>query len=134
MIHVETTVNADAQKVWNYFTDPAHIINWYFASDDWHAPKAENDLQVHGKFKTNMAAKDGSFAFDFEGSYTKVEPITGIEYKIIDGRKVIITFSVSGDEVTVKESFEAENQNSEELQQQGWQAILNNFKKYVEAN
>jgi uncharacterized protein YndB with AHSA1/START domain len=133
-IHVEIMVKASQEKVWKYWNEPIHITKWCQASDDWHAPHAENDLKVNGKFKTSMAAKDGSMSFDFWGIYTVVEPYETIEYTLGDGRKVMITFSDNGKETKIRETFEAENENSIELQKNGWQAILDNFKKYTEAN
>ena len=133
-IMVETTIKAPIEKVWKYWTEPKHITQWYNASDDWHAPNAENDLRMGGKFKTAMAAKDGSAAFDFEGVYTNIREHALIEYTIGDGRKVKIAFSSQGDKTEVIETFETENINSEEMQRSGWQAILDNFKKYTEAN
>jgi uncharacterized protein YndB with AHSA1/START domain len=132
-ITVQTTVKAPIDRIWNYWTEPGHITHWCYASDDWHAPYAENDLKVNGKFKTRMAAKDGTAGFDFEGIYTKVLRNKTIEYTIPDGRKVVITFSDLGNETKVVESFDAENENSLELQKGGWQSILNNFKKYSES-
>jgi uncharacterized protein YndB with AHSA1/START domain len=132
-ITVETAVKAPIEKVWSYWTEPKDITQWYNASDDWHAPYAENDLQVNGKFKTTMAAKDGSAGFDFEGVYTKIVRHKSIEYTIPDGRKVIISFSNLGTVTKVVESFEAETVNSFEMQKGGWQNILNNFKKYSES-
>ena len=133
-ITVEATVNAPIEKVWKFWNEPKHIMGWAFASDDWHAPKAENDLRADGKFSTTMAAKDGSFSFDFGGVYTKVENHKAIEYTIGDGRKVKISFTSEGNQTRVIETFDPENQNPEEMQSGGWQAILNNFKKYTEAN
>jgi len=133
IITVEVLVAAPVVKVWEYWTDPAHIIQWNNASDDWHTPRATNDLHVGGKFNYRMEAKDGSFGFDFEGTYTVVDLYQKIEYNIIDGREVKINFMQEGDLCKVVESFEAENQNSIELQRGGWQAIINNFKKHVEA-
>jgi uncharacterized protein YndB with AHSA1/START domain len=133
-ITVEATVNAPVEKVWKFWNEPAHITKWAFASDEWHAPYAENDLKVDGKFKTTMAAKDGSFSFDFGGVYTNVQPLKEIEYTIEDGRKVKITFTASGKETKVTETFEAEGMNSVDMQRAGWQAILDNFKKYTESN
>jgi len=130
---VETIVNASPEKVWSTWTDPKHITQWCSASDDWHAPHAENDLKVGGKFKTTMAARDGSISFDFEGTYTNVQPGSVIGYTMEDGRKVEITFSEEIGNTKVVETFEAETTNSLEQQQQGWQAILDNFKKYTEA-
>lgn len=133
-ITIQTTVNAPVEKVWKYWNQPEHITKWAFASDDWHAPKAENDLRVDGTFSTTMAAKDGSFSFDFGGVYTKVENHKIIEYTIGDGRKVKVEFVAEGNQTKVVETFELESQNPEEMQRGGWQAILDNFKKYTEAN
>lgn len=131
-IIIETSIKASMEKVWAMFTKPEHIMSWYNASDDWYAPAAENDLKTGGKFKTTMAAKDGSFSFDFEGTYTKVKEFENIDFKIIDGRVVKIQFKEQGDEIRITESFEPEDQNARDVQKKGWQAILNNFKKYVE--
>ena len=133
-ITVEALVKAPIEKVWSNWTEPKHITKWNQASDDWHSPHAENDLRTGGKFKTTMAAKDGSMSFDFEGVYTNVQLHKVIEYTLLDGRKVKITFSGTGKETNVTETFEAEDENSVELQRGGWQAILDNFKKYTEAN
>ena len=133
-ITVEATIKAPIEKVWKYWTEPNHIMRWYNASDDWHAPYAENDLRVNGKFKTTMAAKDGSAGFDFEGVYTNVQLYKAIDYTIADGRKVTITFSTQGDQTKVVETFEPETINPTEMQRGGWQAIVDNFKKYTEAN
>ena len=132
-ITVEITVKAPLERIWSYWTEPGHITKWYYASDDWHAPYAENDLKVKGRFKTKMAAKDGSAGFDFEGVYSKVLKHKSIEYTIPDGRKVIISFSKLGNNTRIVELFEAEKVNSNELQKEGWQAILNNFKRYSES-
>jgi uncharacterized protein YndB with AHSA1/START domain len=133
-ITVEATINAPVEKVWKYWTSPDHITKWCQASDDWHAPYADNDLRVDGQFKTTMAAKDGSFSFDFGGIYTKVQPHREIAYVIADGRKVEITFSGNDKTTKVTETFEAESENPVEMQRGGWQAILDNFKKYTETN
>lgn len=133
-ITVETTVNAPAAKVWRYWNEPEHITNWAFASDDWHAPYAENDARVGSTFKTTMAAKDGSMQFDFEGVYTSVQEPHLIAYTIADGRKVTINFASNNDSTQITETFEAEHTFPVEMQQSGWQAILENFKKYAEAN
>lgn len=133
-ITIEATVNAPIDKVWTYWNEPAHIQQWCAASPDWHAPKAENDLKVGGKFTTTMAAKDGSFSFDFGGVYDQVKTNELIEYTLGDGRKVKIVFSKSGDGIKVVESFEPESQNPREMQQYGWQSILDNFKSYTENN
>ena len=133
-ITVETTVNAPIEKVWSYFTQPQHVKNWNNASDDWHTPRAENNLQVGGNFVYRMEAKDGSFGFDFGGTYDAVNENEYLEYTIGDGRKVKISFIPQGTSTKVIETFEAETTNSVELQRTGWQSILDNFKKYTEAN
>ena len=133
-ITVETTVNAPVKKVWNYWSSPEHITKWCQASDDWHAPYADNDLRKDGTFKTTMAAKDGSFSFDFGGVYTNVEEHKAIAYTINDGREVNVSFTPEGNATKVVETFDAENTHSIEMQKGGWQAILDNFKKYTEAN
>jgi uncharacterized protein YndB with AHSA1/START domain len=113
---------------------PEHITKWCQASDDWHAPSAANDLRVGGIFTTRMEARDGSAGFDFGGTYTNVELHSKIEYVMEDGRKVSIEFTPLDGGVRVVEMFDPENQNSEDMQRAGWQAILNNFKHYVEAD
>jgi uncharacterized protein YndB with AHSA1/START domain len=133
-IMIETVINAPIEKVWKFWTEPKHITRWCNASDDWYAPHAENNIQVDGKFKTTMAARDGSVSFDFEGVYTNIQEYKLIEYTLSDGRKVKIAFSNGGKETKVVESFEPENTNPLEMQRGGWQAILNNFKKYTETN
>jgi uncharacterized protein YndB with AHSA1/START domain len=133
-ITVEATVKAPIEKVWSTWSEPKHITKWCQASDDWHAPYADNDLRTGGKFKTTMAAKDGSFSFDFGGIYSNVEKFKVIEYKMEDGREVKITFSSDGNETKVTETFDPERENPVEMQRGGWQAILDNFKKYTETN
>lgn len=133
LITVEATMNAPVEKVWKFWTEPKHITQWNAASEEWHTPSAENDLRVGGRFLSRMEAKDGSWGFDFSGVYNKVDPYKAIQYILDDGRKVYVTFASSGNETTVIEKFEAENTHSNEMQQEGWQAILNNFKKYVES-
>src|SRR5690606_33705096 len=133
-ITIETTINAPIEKVWACWTKPEHITKWNNASDDWHSPQAENDLRVGGKFITRMEAKDGSVGFDFGGTYDEVKEYELIAYTMDDNRKVKVTFSQHNDEETkVVETFDPEAENSIEMQRDGWQAILNNFKKYVEA-
>jgi uncharacterized protein YndB with AHSA1/START domain len=133
-ITVETTINAPVEKVWEFWTKPEHIVNWNNASDDWHTPKVENDLRVGSGFLSRMEAKDGSAAFDFVGKYEAVQNHEYIEYTITDGRRVQINFTAEQDKTKIVETFEAESTHSIELQQSGWQAILDNFKKYVENN
>lgn len=132
-ITIQTTINAPIDKVWEYWNKPEHIEKWAFAQDDWEAYGAENDLRVGGTFKTTMAAKDKSASFDFTGTYTKVDEHEVIEYTMDDGRKVSVKFeTVDGDKTKVTETFDPESENSAEMQRAGWQAILDNFKKYVE--
>jgi uncharacterized protein YndB with AHSA1/START domain len=133
-ITVQSTINAPVEKVWKFWSLPEHITKWCAASDDWHAPKAENDLTVGGKFTTRMEAKDGSFGFEFGGVYDEVKTNELIEYTMGDGRKVEVHFTSNGNETKVVETFDAESTNSIEMQQGGWQAILDNFKKYTETN
>lgn len=133
-ITVETTVNAPVETVWSFWTEPEHIKNWNFASDDWHTPSAENDLRVGGKFTSRMEAKDGSFGFDFGGVYEAVDEHKYIEYAMGDGRRVKISFTPTGNETKVAETFDAESTHSIEMQRGGWQAILENFRKYTENN
>lgn len=131
-ITVQSKVNAPVEKVWDYWNAPEHIMKWNSASPDWHTPKSENDLRVGGKFCARMEAKDGSFGFDFGGVYDEVVANERIAYTMEDGRKTEITFINHGDTTEVIETFDAEGQNPVEMQQAGWQAILDNFKKYTE--
>lgn len=133
-ITIEATVDAPVDKVWKYWNEPAHIMQWCQASPDWHVPAAKNDLRTGGTFSTTMAAKDGSMSFDFGGVYDQVKTNELIEYTIGDGRKVKIVFSKAGDATKVVESFEPEGMNPREMQQAGWQAILNSFKDHTEKN
>lgn len=133
-ITIEAQINAPVEIVWKYWTSPEYITQWNFASDDWHSPWARNDLQKNGKFVFRMEAKDGSFGFDFEGIYTHILPEKLIEYTIGDGRKVRIEFRSQNNGVSVIETFEAESINPIEMQRGGWQAILDNFKKFAESN
>lgn len=134
IITVETLVAVSIEKAWTYWTEPEHIQHWNFASDDWCAPHATNNLIPGGKFSFRMEAKDGSFGFDLEGVYDLVDLYKKIEYTLPDGRKVKIEFTFQQDKIKITESFEAETENSDELQRGGWQAILNNFKKLVESS
>lgn len=134
VVTVEATINAPVEKVWEIWTTPRHIQNWNQASDDWFTPHAENDVHVGGKFRCRMEARDGSSGFDFEGEYSRVEPNKFLEYYMSDGRKVQITFTSNGNQTVVTEKFDAEETNPVDLQKQGWQAILNNFKRYAEAS
>lgn len=132
-ITVKTIVNAPIEKVWASWNEPQHITKWCQASDDWHAPFAENDLKKGGKFKTTMAAKDGSFSFDFGGTYTNVHDHKVIEYVMDDQRKVKISFESDGRQTQVTETFDPENTHDIEMQRGGWQAILDSFKRYTES-
>lgn len=131
-ITVEVVVNAPIEKVWECWNGPKHIEGWAFATDDWEARDAENDLRTSGSFKTTMAAKDGSASFEFGGVYSAVKENELIEYEMSDGRRVRVEFVQVPEGVRVVESFDPESENTEELQRNGWQAILNNFKKYTE--
>lgn len=133
-ITIEATVHAPVEEVWKHWNQPEHITKWCHASDDWHAPHAENDLRVGGQFTTRMEAKDGSFGFDFGGVYDEVRTNEFISYTIGDGRKVAITFISQGNDTKVIETFDAEETNSVDMQRAGWQSILDNFKKYSEAS
>jgi len=133
ILTVENTINAPVEKVWDYWTKPEHIAHWNNASDDWHTPWAKNDLRLGGSFVSRMEAKDGSMGFDFGGVYDAIRTYEYIEYTIGDGRKVKITFTANGNTTKVVESFEAETTHSLEIQRGGWQAIMDNFKKYTEA-
>lgn len=132
-ITIEALVKAPLSKVWEYWNKPEHIEHWAFASDDWEAYGAENDLCVGGAFKTTMAAKDKSASFDFGGVYTAIQDQKHIEYDMSDLRHVAVNFNEMQDGVNVSVMFDPEKENSMERQRDGWQAILNNFKKYTEA-
>lgn len=132
LIKIETIIDATIGKAWEYWTTPEHITKWYSASEDWHAPFAENDLIVGGKFLTRMEAKDGSFGFDFWGIYDEIKVHRLISATLGDGRSLEIVFTALENGVQIAETFEPETTNSNELQKAGWQAILEHFKKYVE--
>lgn len=131
-ITVQATIQMPVNKVWELWTLPEHIMEWNNASEEWHTPRAVNDLRPGGRFLSRMEARDGSAGFDFSGVYETVSPGELIEYLLDDGRKVKINFSSPGNETTIVETFEAETENSEELQRSGWQSILDNFKRYAE--
>lgn len=133
-ITIEAIISAPIEKVWKTWNDPEHIKQWNHASDDWYAPHSEVDLRIGGEFKCTMAAKDGSMSFDFGGIYTNIIKHQLIEQTLGDGRKVKTEFSVQNGRTKVVETFEAETENSIEMQRGGWQAILDNFKKHVENN
>lgn len=132
-ITVQAVINAPVEQVWKLYTEPEHVMKWNNASNDWHTPRAENDLKVGGKFLYRMEAKDGSSGFDFDGTYKQVIANELIVYSISDGRKVEVTFTKDDNARTKMDTtFEAESTNAIEMQRDGWQAILNNFKIYVE--
>lgn len=131
-IDIETRVNADLDTVWKTWNNPEDIKQWNAASDDWHTTRSTVDLREGGKFSSRMEAKDGSFGFDFEGTYTRVEPRKLIEYRLGDEREVRVEFIPQGDGVLVKSAFDAESENPAEMQRAGWQAILDNFARYTE--
>ena len=133
-ITIEATIAADITKAWEYYNKPEHITQWNFAIDTWQCPSATNDLRVGGKLVSRMEAKDGSFGFDFEATYDEVVDHKRIVYTIADGRKVETDFTDLGGKTKIVTVFEAESENSVEIQKGGWQAILDNFKKYTEAN
>jgi uncharacterized protein YndB with AHSA1/START domain len=133
-ITVGTTIAAPVEKVWDYYTAPEHITQWNFADESWHCPAAQNDLVEGGKLKSRMEAKDGSFGFDFEATYDAIEPHKSITYTMGDGRQATTTFEDAGGNTQVTTIFDAEEEHSLEMQQGGWQAILNNFKKYTETH
>ena len=132
-IIVETDVAVPQSAAWHYYTEAEHVINWNFASEDWHCPKAVNDLRVGGEFVITMAAKDGSMEFDMEGTYDEVHAEDHIAYTLSDDRHVTVDFVDKGDSTHVKLTFDAEPSQDTDMQQKGWQAILNNFKRYAEA-
>jgi uncharacterized protein YndB with AHSA1/START domain len=133
-ITINALVNANAKKTWDYYTQPQHITKWNFASDDWQCPSASNDMRVGGKYAARMEAKDGSFGFDFEAVYVEVKAGESFTYTLEDSRKVIVSFVSKNSDTEIVIIFDAETENSIDLQKQGWQSILNNFKKYTENN
>lgn len=132
-ITVDTIVQADLDSVWRAWNDPEDIKQWNAASDDWHTTASAVDLREGGTFSARMEARDGSAGFDFEGTYTRVVPKELIEYRLEDGRNVEVQFTGAADGVLVRETFEAESENQPEVQRKGWQAILDNFTRHVEA-
>ena len=129
-ITVETTINAPVDRVWSAYTTPDDIKQWNAASDDWHTTQSTVDLREGGSFSSRMEAKDGSFGFDFAGTYTKVVPNQLIEYSFGE-RGAVVEFNRAAEGVTVRVTFDAEEQHSAEQQRQGWQSILDNFARYV---
>lgn len=133
-VKIEAQVNAPVDKVWKLWNGPEHIVKWNTASPDWHTTKSEVDLKPGGRFSSRMEAKDGSFGFDFGGVYDLIKLNERIDYTLEDGRKVSNVYSSHGDTTKIAVTFDAENENPIEMQQAGWQAILNNFKVYAESN
>lgn len=133
-ITITTLISSPVAKAWEYYTDPKHIVKWNQASADWHSTKSENDLKVGGRFTTRMEAKDGSAGFDFSGEYTDIKLHQLIKYIMDDQRVVEVVFAPEADNTRVTVTFDAENENSLELQQQGWQAILDSFRDYTQLN
>lgn len=133
-ITVTTIINAPIEMVWDKYTRPGHIVNWNFASDDWHCPGATCDLRPNGEFSFRMASKDGAHEFDLKGTYHDIKPQEFISYALEDNRQVQVKFENISDGVLVEQTFEPESLNSHDMQRAGWQAILDNFKKYVELN
>lgn len=131
-ITIMTSIDSPINKVWGYWTGPEHIVKWNTPSEDWHTTTAENDLRVGGTFISRMEAKDGSFGFDFEGTYNEVSPFSRIAYTLSDNRKVVVTFAEKNGTTDVTETFDPENENPVAMQRSGWQAILDNFKNYTE--
>ncbi|PPK88460.1 uncharacterized protein YndB with AHSA1/START domain [Neolewinella xylanilytica] len=132
-ITVQTDVDAPRPETWHYYTESEHVINWNFASEDWHCPKAVNDLSVGGEFIITMAAKDGSMEFDMEGVYDRVEPDEHIAYTLSNGRRVTVDFEAKGKKTHVRVTFDPEPGEERDPQQRGWQAILENFRRYAES-
>ena len=131
-VTIKASIKSSLNKVWDYWTSPEHIVKWNTASEDWHTTKADNDLRVGGKFMSRMEAKDGSFGFDFEGTYDEVVPHKRIAYTLDDNRKVVVTFTEKEGKTEVVETFETETENPVAMQRSGWQAILDNFKVCTE--
>ena len=132
-VTVETVVDKDVEEVWKFWTSPEHITNWNFATPEWHCPTAEHELEVGGKLKYHMAAKDGSMAFDYIATFEKIKPNELLEYVLDDERKVTVNFNRQNGSTKIIEVFEVEDEYSMDMQRQGWQAILDNFKSYAES-
>ena len=131
-IKIKVIVKASIQKAWEYWNNADHIIHWNFADPSWHCPSASNDLRPGGKFSYRMEARDGSMGFDFYGEYKEVANPYSVEFEMGDGRMVWITFTEENGQTIVEQTFEAEDQNSIEMQKQGWKMIMNNYKNYTE--
>lgn len=133
-IIINTLINADLKKVWDYYTTPAHVTKWNFADPSWHCPSATNDMQVGGKYSARMEAKDGSFGFDFEAVYDEIINCEKFTYTMSDKRQVTVEFKNNNYQTEVIVTFDPEKENPIEMQKEGWQSILSNFKKYTESN
>lgn len=133
-ITVKATIFTNKKKAWDYYTQPQHIVNWNFASEEWHCPRASNELVVGGKYFARMEAKFAEIGFDFEGTYTEVLPEEGFTFKLADEREVSVRFKEQEGHTLVQVIFDAETENTLKLQTQGWQTILDQYKKYTEAN
>jgi uncharacterized protein YndB with AHSA1/START domain len=133
-ITIQATVSANAQKAWDYYTKPEHIVHWNFAHESWQCPSARNDVRVGGTYSARMEAKDGSFGFDFEGIYDDVVLGKKLAFSMSDGRTVVVSFEEKNSKTEVTVIFDAETENAPEMQRQGWQAILDNYKHYTETN
>lgn len=133
-ITIQVVVAADRQKVWNCYTQPEHITKWNFATDTWHCPAASNDMRVGGKYLARMEAKDGSFAFDFEAVYNEIVDGEKFTYTMPDNREIQVSFEKMDDKTRVTVTFDPENVNPVDLQRDGWQSILDNFRRYAEGN
>lgn len=133
MITVQNTINSDVEKVWELWTSPKHIQNWNYAFEEWCTPYAENDLRENGKFKYVMERKDKSEGFDFDGEYIRVEKFRLLEYKLSDGRIGSVHFEVFENKVKITEVFEPNKQDSESMQKNWCQNVIDNFKKYAES-
>jgi uncharacterized protein YndB with AHSA1/START domain len=132
-IKIQTTISADIQKAWDYYTKLEHITKWNFAHPSWHCPTASNDMKIGGRYIARMEAKDGSFGFDFDATYTEIKEGESFSYEF-GGRYATVTFKQHQGQIELTITFDPETENSIDLQRQGWQAILNNFKKYTETN
>ena len=132
LITVQSNIQAPVQKVWDFFTNPQHVINWNFAMPEWHCPSATNQLEVGGEFHYTMSARDNSMSFDFWGTYQKIEKEKNIQILLGDGRSMLVTFEMTDATTIITEKIEPEKGNPVEMQQAGWQMILDNFKRYVE--
>lgn len=134
-ITLDITILKPASKVWEYFTQSAHITKWNFATNDWTCPSAENNLEVGGHFDYRMEAKDGTFGFNFKGTFDEIIPFKLLRYHLEDGRKVEVSFEETDASTTiVTQTFEPDPSQPAQMQREGWYGILNNFHKYVENN